>query len=90
MTILGAVVTFALGIMQAREYLELSWWLDILVAVAWVLFAINIFGTIAKRKRPNLYVSIWYMMGTIFWTTILWVVAIINAINIIDRSFKKT
>jgi cbb3-type cytochrome c oxidase subunit I len=74
-TILGAVVTLAVGDNQGREYLELNWWLDVLVAVAWILFAVNIFGTIAKRRRPHLYVSIWYMMGTIFWTTILWVVA---------------
>ncbi len=72
--ILGAVVTLAMGSTQAREYLELDLWLDVLVAVAWVLFAINIFGTIAKRKNPQMYVTIWYMMGTIFWTTILWVV----------------
>ena len=73
--ILGAVVEFSLGHNQGREYLELPMWLDVLVAVAWVMFAINIFGTIANRKRPQMYVSLWYMMGTIFWTTILWVVA---------------
>lgn len=73
--ILGAVVTLAMGVTQAKEYLELVWWLDVLVAVAWVLFAVNIFATIAKRKRPQMYVTLWYTMGTIFWTTILWVVA---------------
>jgi len=74
-TILGAVVTLASGITQAREYLELAMWLDVLVAVAWILFAVNILATIAKRKRPHMYVSLWYIMGTIFWTTVLWVVA---------------
>jgi cytochrome c oxidase cbb3-type subunit I len=73
--ILSAVVTFALGDTQAKEYLELNWWLDILVAIAWVMFAVNIFGTIITRKRPQMYTSLWYIMGTIFWTTILWVVA---------------
>ncbi len=72
--VLSAVVTLAAGQTQAREYLELVWWLDALVAVAWVLFAVNIFATIAKRKRPQMYVSLWYIMGTILWTTILWVV----------------
>jgi len=73
--ILGAVVTLGSGMTQGREYLELATWLDVLVAVAWVMFAINIFGTIAKRKRPQMYVSLWYIMGTVLWTTILWVVA---------------
>ena len=72
--VLGAVVTLATGHTQSREYLELVWWLDVLVAIAWVLFAVNIFGTIARRKRPHMYVSLWYIMGTVFWTTILWVV----------------
>jgi cbb3-type cytochrome c oxidase subunit I len=72
--VLGAVVTLASGDTQAREYLELNMWLDILVTIAWVLFAINIFATIAKRKYEQMYVSLWYIMGTIFWTAILWIV----------------
>lgn len=73
--ILGAVVTLAAGDTQAREYLELNWWLDILVTIAWVMFAVNIFMTIANRKYENMYVSLWYIMGTLFWTAILWIVA---------------
>ncbi len=73
--ILGAVVTLAVGDTQAREYLELNTTLDILVTIAWVMYAINIFGTIAKRKYDQMYVSLWYLMGTIFWTAILWIVA---------------
>lgn len=72
--ILGAVVTLASGDTQAREYLELNWWLDVLVTIAWVLFAVNIIATIAKRKYEQMYVSLWYIMGTIFWTAILWIV----------------
>ena len=73
--ILGAVVTFAMGDNQGKEYLELNMVLDILVTIAWVMFAINIFATIAKRKYENMYASLWYIMGTIFWTAILWIVA---------------
>ncbi len=72
--VLGAVVTLASGQTQAREYLELVMWLDVLVTVAWVMFAVNIFGTIAKRKYPQMYVSLWYIMGTIFWTALIWIV----------------
>lgn len=73
--ILAAVVTLASGDTQAREYLELNWWLDALVAIAWVMFAINIFATIANRKHEQMYVSLWYIMGTIIWTAVLWIVA---------------
>jgi cytochrome c oxidase cbb3-type subunit 1 len=38
------------------------------------MFAINIFMTIAKRKYENMYASLWYIMGTILWTAILWIV----------------
>ena len=72
--ILAAVVTLGSGDTQAREYLELNWWLDVLVTIAWVMFAINIFGTIAKRKYGQMYVSLWYIMGTIFWTALIWIV----------------
>jgi len=72
--LLGAVVTLAAGDTQAREYLELNWWLDVLVTIAWVLFAVNIFMTIARRKYENMYASLWYIMGTILWTAILWIV----------------
>lgn len=72
--VLAAVVTLGMGDTQAREYLELNIWLDLLVTIAWVLFGINIFATIAKRKYEQMYVSLWYIMGTIFWTAILWIV----------------
>jgi cytochrome c oxidase cbb3-type subunit I len=72
--VLSAVVTLAMGVTQAKEYLELVWWLDILVAVAWVLFAINIFATIARRKIDQMYATLWYIMGTLLWTAILWII----------------
>lgn len=75
LTILGAVITLPLGMTQAREYLELIAPLDILVTVWWVLFAINVFGTIAKRKYNQMYTSLWYIMGTILWTALIWIVA---------------
>ena len=72
--ILGAVVTLASGNTQGREYLELNMVLDILVTIAWVMFAVNIFGTIAQRTYEQMYVSLWYLMGAILWTAILWIV----------------
>lgn len=73
--ILGAVVTLASGDTQAKEYLELDTTLDIMVTIAWVMYAINMFMTIARRKYEQMYVSLWYLMGTILWTAVLWIVA---------------
>ena len=57
------------------EYAELPMmlggWLPIkfIIAVAWVLFAFNMFMTIAERRHQKMYVSLWYVMGALVWTT---------------------
>ncbi len=71
--ILGAVVSLLAGWNQGWEYAELPFVLDVAVVVAWVMFGINIFGTIATRKYPQMYVSIWYAMGTILWTAFVYI-----------------
>lgn len=70
--VLGAVVTLLLGMNQGFEYGELILPLDVLVVVAWIMFGINIFGTIATRKYQQMYVTIWYAMGTILWTAFVY------------------
>lgn len=63
------------------EYAELPMsvgggWIPIklLAAIAWILFSVNLFMTIAKRRYQKLYVSLWYTMGTLIWTTFTFVV----------------
>ncbi|QQS47801.1 MAG: cbb3-type cytochrome c oxidase subunit I [Acidobacteriota bacterium] len=70
--ILSAVVTLLLGINQGFEYAELALPLDVLVVVAWVMFGINIFATVATRKYLQMYVSLWYVMGAILWTAFVY------------------
>lgn len=70
--ILSAVVATLMGWNQGLEYAELPLPLDIAVVVAWVMFGINIFGTVATRKYTQMYVSIWYTMGTILWTAFVY------------------
>ncbi len=70
--ILGAVVSLLAGWNQGLEYAELPLPLDILVVVAWIMYGTNIFGTIATRKYPQMYVSLWYTMGTILWTAFVY------------------
>ncbi|QOY91310.1 cbb3-type cytochrome c oxidase subunit I [Paludibaculum fermentans] len=70
--ILGAVVSLLMGWNQGLEYAELPMPLDIAVVVAWIMFGVNIFMTIASRKYDQMYVSIWYIMGTILWTAFVY------------------
>jgi len=69
--ILCAAVTLPLGFTQAKEYAELEWPIDILIAVVWVIFAINFFGTVAKRRERHLYVAIWFYIASIVTVAIL-------------------
>ncbi len=63
--ILSAAITLPLGFTQAKEYAELEWPIDILIAVVWVIFAVNFFGTIVKRRERHLYVAIWFYIASI-------------------------
>lgn len=70
--ILGAVVSLLMGWNQGLEYAELPLPLDIAVVVAWLMYGGNIFATIFSRKYQQMYVSIWYVMGTILWTAFVY------------------
>lgn len=66
--ILAAAVTLPLGITSSHEYAELEWPIDIAIAVVWIAFGINMFGTILKRREKHLYVAIWFYIAT--WVTV--------------------
>jgi cytochrome c oxidase cbb3-type subunit 1 len=55
-----AAITLPLGITTSKEYAELEWPIDLLIAVVWVAYAIVFFGTIAKRRTPHIYVANWF------------------------------
>jgi len=60
LVIVLAAISFPLGITQSKEYAELEWPIDILIAVVWVSYGIVFFGTLAKRKTPHIYVANWF------------------------------
>lgn len=72
--IVAAVITLPLGMTQGKEYAELIWPIDLAIAVVWVAFAINFFGTVARRKPKHLYVALWFYIATIITITVLHVV----------------
>lgn len=63
-----AAVTLPAGITSSHEYAELEWPIDLLIAVVWIVFGINMFGTIIKRREKHLYVAIWFYIAT--WVTV--------------------
>ncbi len=72
--IVSAALTLPFGITSGKEYAELEWPIDIAIAVVWVIFAVNFFGTLAKRKEKHLYVAIWFYIATIVTVAVLHII----------------
>ena len=84
--IVSAAITLPLGITRGKEYAELEWPISIAIAVIWIIFAINFFGTLARRRERHLYVALWFYIATIITVAVLHVV---NAIVIPVSWFKS-
>ena len=69
--IVCAVATLPFGITSGKEYAELEWWIDILIAIMWVVFGGNMFATILARRVKHLYVAIWFYIATFVTVAIL-------------------
>ena len=69
-----AAVTLPLGYTSGKEYAELEWPIDILIAVVWVSYAIVCFGTLFKRKVAHIYVANWFFGAFIITVAILHIV----------------
>jgi len=74
-----AAVTLLTGHTTGKEYAELEWPIDILIALVWVIFGVNMFGTILKRRERHLYVAIWFYIATVITVAVL---HIVNSIEI--------
>ncbi len=77
-----AAVTLLAGFTSGKEYAELEWPIDILIAVIWVAFGWNMFGTILKRRERHLYVAIWFYIATFV------TVAILHIVNSMELPFS--
>jgi cytochrome c oxidase cbb3-type subunit 1 len=69
-----AAVTLPLGITSAKEYAELEWPIDVLIAAVWVSYAVVFFGTLFKRKIPHIYVANWFFGAFILTVALLHIV----------------
>ncbi|MDI9365674.1 MAG: cytochrome-c oxidase, cbb3-type subunit I [Flavobacterium sp.] len=73
--IVAAAITLPLGLSAGKEYAELEWPIDIAITLIWVVFGVNMFGTILTRRERHLYVAIWFFIGS--WVT----VAMLHIVN---------
>jgi len=69
-----AAVTLPLGLTSGKEYAELEWPIDILIALVWVAYAVVFFGTLAKRKVEHIYVANWFFGAFILTVAVLHIV----------------
>jgi cytochrome c oxidase cbb3-type subunit I/II len=84
--IVSAVITLPLGLTTSHEYAELEWPIDILITIVWVVFGINMFGTIIKRRERHIYVAVWFYIATFVTVAVL---HIVNSIELPVGFFKS-
>lgn len=69
-----AVITLPLGLTSSKEYAELEWPIDILIALSWIAYVIVFFGTLVKRRTSHIYVANWFYGGFIITIAVLHIV----------------
>ncbi len=69
--ILAGAITLPLGFTQSKEYAEFIWPIDVAMTVVWVIFAVNFFGTLARRRVKHMYVAIWFYMSFVITIAVL-------------------
>ncbi len=84
--IVAGALTLWAGYTTGKEYAELEWPIDIAITLIWVVFGINMFGTILKRRESHLYVAIWFYIAT--WVTVA-MLHIVNSFELPITLFKS-
>lgn len=69
--IVSAAISLPLGYTTSKEYAELEWPIDIVIALIWVVFGVNMIWTILKRRQRHLYVAIWFYLATFITVAVL-------------------
>jgi cytochrome c oxidase cbb3-type subunit I/II len=82
--ILCAAYTLPMGLTNNSEYAELIWPIDLLITLVWVIFGVNMFGTIIKRREEHIYVAIWFYIAT--WVT----VALLHIVRSLELPYSLT
>jgi len=86
LVIVLAAVTLPLGLSSGKEYAELEWPIDLLIAAVWVSYAVVFFGTVAKRTVSHIYVANWFYGAFIIAVALL---HIVNSCEVPVSLFKS-
>jgi cytochrome c oxidase cbb3-type subunit 1 len=84
--IVAAIITLPMGLTSTKEYAELEWPIDILLALVWISYAIVFLGTVKIRKTSHIYVGNWFFMAFIITVAVL---HIVNSLVIPVSLFKS-
>lgn len=84
--LVSAALTLLTGFTTGKEYAELEWPIDIMIALVWVAFGWNMIGTILRRRVKHIYVAVWWYLATFLGVAVL---HIVNSIEL-PVSFLKS
>jgi cytochrome c oxidase cbb3-type subunit 1 len=84
--IVAAAITLPLGITTSKEYAELEWPIDLLIAIVWICYAVVFFGTIMKRRTQHIYVANWFYGAFIVTVAVL---HIVNSMEVPVSAWKS-
>lgn len=84
--IVAAVLTLPLGLTSAKEYAELEWPIDLLIAAVWIAYGVVFFGTLIKRRTSHIYVANWFFAAFIITIGLL---HIVNSLAVPAGAFKS-
>lgn len=82
-----ATLSLFFGMSQSLEYAEFEWPIDVAIVILWVIFSVNIIGTILKRKEPHMYISLWFIISTVITVAILYIVNNLVVVASLTKSY---
>ena len=72
LSVTAGVILLLLGHSQGREYAEMIYPVDVGVILVAILNLVNLYMTVIRRVEQKLYVSMWYIIGTLIWFPMLY------------------
>ncbi|CDS92876.1 cytochrome-c oxidase, cbb3-type subunit I [Sphingobacterium faecium] len=86
LVIVASAITLPLGLTTSHEYAEMEWPIDLGITIIWVVFGINMFGTIIKRRERHMYVAVWFYIATFVTVAVL---HIVNSVQLPVSGWKS-
>lgn len=86
LVIVASAITLPLGLTTSHEYAEMEWPIDLGITLIWVVFGINMFGTIIKRRERHMYVAVWFYIATFVTVAVL---HIVNSVQLPISGWKS-